>query len=136
MRPSFSLIAGALLLAAAPAQAASDRQARGAAELERALEGRTAGEPVDCLRLNDIRSVRIIDRTAILYEAGRGTVYVNRPRGGERSLDRSDVLVTNLYNSRLCSIDIVRLYDPLARMQTGFVSLGEFVPYTKPRPQR
>jgi hypothetical protein len=43
------------------------------------------------------------------------------------------VLVTDTHSSQLCSIDIVRLYDPMARMQTGFVGLGDFVPYSKPR---
>jgi hypothetical protein len=133
MRQHFSVLAGALILAALPAQAATDRSTRADAELQRVLEGRVAGEPVDCLNLRDIRSTRIIDRTAILYETRGGTLYLNRPRSGERSLDKWDVLVTDTHSSQLCSIDIVRLYDPMARMQTGFVGLGDFVPYSKPR---
>ena len=134
MRLVSSLIAGALLLAVSPAQATPERDARSAAELDRALEGRTAGEPVDCLQLRDIRSSRIINRTAILYEMNNGTIYVNRPRSGASTLDKWDVLVTDTHLSRLCSIDIVRLYDPGLRIQTGFVGLGEFVPYHKPKP--
>jgi hypothetical protein len=34
--------------------------------------------------------------------------------------------------SRLCSIDVIDLYDSGARMRTGAVFLGEFVPYRKP----
>jgi hypothetical protein len=101
-------------------------------KLARILEGRVAGEPVKCIQLRNIRSSTIIDDTAIVYDAG-STIYVNRPRGGRESLDQWDVLVTKLHSSELCSIDIVNLYDSSSRMQTGFVSLGEFVPYRKPR---
>ena len=131
MRPAFTILAGLALLGLAPAQAATDREARGAAELAKALEGRTAGEPVDCLYLRDIRSTRIIDGTAILYETRGGTIYVNKPDGGASTLDKWDILVTDTHLSQLCDIDIVQLFDQTSRIQTGFVQLGEFVPYRK-----
>ncbi len=125
------VLAGLALLGLVPAHAATDRDARAAAELARAVEGRTAGEPVDCLNLRDIRSTRIIDRTAIIYETRNGTIYVNKPDGGARSLDKWDVLVTDTHSTQLCDVDVVRLFDTAARMETGFVNLGEFVPYRK-----
>lgn len=100
------------------------------AQLARALEGRVAGEPVDCISLRHVRSSQIIDDTAILYDTGR-TLYVNRPRAGARGLDSWDVLVTRTFSDRLCSIDTVDLYDSSSRMQNGFVFLGDFVPYRK-----
>jgi hypothetical protein len=128
MRILGKVIAGAVLLAAASAPAAPrlDPEAR----LERALEGRVAGEPVSCISLRNIRSSQIIDDTAILYDAG-STIYVNRPREGRRSLDRDDVLVTRTFSSQLCSIDVVHLYDSASRFQKGFVFLDEFVPYRR-----
>ncbi len=131
MRNFIPLTAGlALLAAVAPAQSAPrvDQETR----LARAIKGRVAGEPVDCINMRNIRSSQIIDRTAIIYDAG-STVYVNRPRAGRESLDGWDTLVTKLHSSQLCSIDVVNLYDSSSRMQTGFVFLGEFVPYRKPR---
>ena len=122
------LLAAASLLAPAAAQAAPAKD--GEARLARALEGRTAGEPVDCVPLHAIRSSRIIDDTAIVYDAG-STLYVNRPRSGRESLDQWDVLVTRSFGSRLCSTDVVHLYDTGARFQTGLVFLGEFVPYRR-----
>jgi hypothetical protein len=100
------------------------------ARLDRMLAGRVAGKPVDCINLRDIRSSQIIDRTAIVYQVG-GKLYVNRPRGGASSLDDNDILVTNTVTSQLCRIDTVRLIDRTSRFYSGFVSLGEFVPYTK-----
>lgn len=123
-----TVIAATVLLAGA-AQAATPRAD---AELARAIEGRVAGAPVDCLTLRDIRSSRIIDDTAILYETRGDTLYVNRPRGGAAGLDSWDVLVTVTRSPQLCRIDVVKLYDPSSRMFTGFVGLGEFVPYRKP----
>jgi hypothetical protein len=118
----------ALIAAAAPVQAGApmDPEAR----LAKALEGRVAGDPVKCIDLHRVRSTQIIDDTAILYDTGR-TIYLNRPRAGADSLDRWDTLVTKLHSTELCSIDTVDLYDSAYRMQTGFVFLGEFVPYRK-----
>jgi hypothetical protein len=127
MKKLLPLLAAAA--AALPLSAASAERLTPEAKLEKALEGRVAGEPVDCINIRDVRSSRIINDTAIVYDAGN-TLYVNRPAGRE-SLDQWDVLVTKLHNSRLCSRDVVELYDPAARMQTGFVFLGEFVPYRK-----
>ena len=133
MRSAIKLIAGIALLALTPAYAASDREARGEAELAKAIEGRTAGEPVKCLNTRDIRSTRVIDRTAILYEMRGGTIYVNKPESGARQLDRWTALVTRTSSPQLCDVDIVRLYDTTANMETGSVSLGRFVPYRKSR---
>ena len=129
MRKLFRLALGGLIVAA-PVQAKP--AADGEAELARALGDRVAGEPVDCVNLRDVRSTRVIDGTAILYDTGR-TIYLNRPTSGAHSLDRWDTLVTRLHSSRLCSIDVVHLYDSGTRFQSGSVFLDRFVPYRRAR---
>jgi hypothetical protein len=126
------LIGAALLGASATALAAKPDNSKNEAKLTAALAGRVAGKPVDCINMRDIRSSQIIDRTAIVYDLGGGTLYVNRPRMGADSLDSDNILVTKTYSSELCSIDTINLIDRGSRFQTGFVGLGEFVPYTKP----
>jgi len=130
MRMLLPLLAGTILLGAAAAQGARpvDREA----QLARALEGRVAGEPVDCIDLHRARGSRIITDTAILYEVG-GTLYVNRPRAGAESLNQWDALFVRLPTTQLCSVDAVQLIDPQTRMMTGIVMLGEFVPYRRMR---
>ncbi|WP_156679957.1 hypothetical protein [Sphingomonas profundi] len=123
------LLAGALL-SAGTAMAA--RSADPEAKIAKALAGRVPGEPVDCINLRDIRSSRIIDRTAILYETNGGRYYLNRPESGANFLGWDDILVTDTHSSQLCSIDIVRLVDRGSRFPSGSVGLGKFVPYTKP----
>jgi hypothetical protein len=119
-------------IAAAATPAAAERLAP-EAQLARAIEGRVAGEPVNCIDTSSFGSSQIIDGTAIIYERLGGTIYVNRPRAGERSLDRFDVLVTEIRGGQLCRGDVVRLVDPSVRMQTGMVFLGDFVPYRRVR---
>jgi len=133
MRSMTALLAATFLLAAPHAQAAP--RGDGEARLARALEGRVAGEPVDCIPLSHIRSSQVIDDTAILYDVG-SVVYVNRPEAGRESLNQWDALVVRPFGPRLCSIDSVRVYDTSARMVTGIVFLGEFVPYRRVRDER
>ncbi len=133
MRALITALLGTALLATAPAIARTRLSPE--AELADAVKGRIAGEPVSCINMSNVRSVRIIDRTAIIYDAGR-VIYVNRPRGGAEQLDKWDALVTRLHTQQLCQPDIVRLYDTVSRFETGAVSLGRFVPYRRPSAQR
>jgi len=133
MRLFPSLLIGAALLGASAAALAADRDnSKNEAKLTAALAGRVAGKPVDCISLRDIRSSQIIDDTAIVYDTGGGRLFVNRPRIGAESLDSDDILVTKTYGSELCSLDTVHLIDRGSQIQSGFVGLGEFVPYSRP----
>lgn len=120
----------AITAAAAPAEAA--QRLAPEARLARALEGRVAGEPVDCINLRQVSSSQVIDRTAILYRVG-STLYVNRPRAGASSLSSWDAQVQRPFNNRLCSIDPVTIIDPSTGFFRGTVFLGEFVPYRRVR---
>ena len=110
---------------AAPAKTPQER-------LAKALEGRVAGKPVDCIQQRQIQSSEIIEKTAIIYRVGQ-TLYVNKPESGANFLDRNDILVTDTHTPQLCSIDIVRLVDQGSRFQSGTLGLGKFIPYTKPK---
>lgn len=121
----------ALALTASSAAPARERL-QGEALVDKLVAGRVAGAPVDCIQLYNVRSTTVVDRTAILYDTG-SVIYVNRPRGGAESLDDDDILVTELHSSQLCSIDVVHLQERTSFMMTGFVSLGDFVPYRKVR---
>lgn len=138
-RMTMALGAGTMALAplaataqdvSADAPANAKEQSRGETRLAKALEGRTAGEPVRCLSLNQIQDTTIYDGTAIVYRVGK-TLYVNRPDSGAQALNRHDVMVTETHIGQLCSIDTVKMVDTTGFMR-GVVFLGEFVPYTKP----
>ena len=123
------LAASALILVGATPALADSKS--GEERLAKILKGRVPGPPQRCIYLPSIRESRIIDGTAIIYDAGR-TIYVNRPVGGARTMSSSDVMVTKPTSSELCNVDIVRLFDQGTHFQRGFVNLGDFVPYRKP----
>jgi hypothetical protein len=132
MRIISTLLLGAALIGTS-AVAATPDNSRNEAKLAKAIGDRVAGKPVSCISLRQISSSQVIDRTAIIYDMGGGRLYVNRPTMGQESLDSDDILVTDTHSSELCSIDIVKLIDRGSHFQSGFVGLGEFVPYTKPK---
>lgn len=129
MRKLIPLIAAGLVLGTGAAQA---RERDPEAQLTRALQGREAGEPVSCIDLFRVRSSRVIEGTAILYDAG-SVIYVNRPRNGAEELNRFDTLVTRTPSTQLCSVDVVHTFDLTSNTLTGSVFLGEFVPYRRIR---
>ena len=126
------LTAASLALLALPGAAMADDKAnpKGEAELAKMLEGRVAGKPVKCLSTHSMDNSTVIDKTAIVYRSG-SKLYVNRPRSGAEQLDDDDILLTKLYGSQLCNVDKVDLIDRSSRMWSGFVLLGDFVPYQR-----
>ena len=130
MRHLIPALIAAAALAATPAVAAEKPDPE--AKLAKLLEGRVAGEPQKCIMLSSVTSSQVIDKTAIVYRIG-STLWVNRPDSGADSLDDDDILVTRTIGSQLCNIDTVELRDSSSRMYAGFVSLGDFIPYRRPK---
>lgn len=122
-------VAGAaLVLTAAPATAKPRLTPQ--QQLDKALAGRVAGKPVDCINPRFNSSTRIIDRTAIIYGDGN-TIYLQVPENAQ-ALRSDDVLVTELRGSGdLCSVDMVKLHDRSGGWFKGTVGLKQFVPYTR-----
>ena len=103
-------------------------------KLAKALAGRTAGPPVSCITLRDNVSSTVIDRNAVIYKQNSRTWFVNFPEGGHCGLLRPDsILLTRVPIGRLCSGDISRVIDRTSRIEFGSCTLGEFVPYTRPK---
>jgi len=125
-------LSAVLVFSTSVALAADRPNPEGEAKLAKRLEGRVPGKPVHCINLRATDSSEIIDGTAIVYKGPGGRLYVNRPRGAD-ILRRDDILVTKTVTPQLCNIDVVTLVDSLSRFPRGFVNLGDFVPYAKPR---
>lgn len=125
---AFALAAVAAVLSG-PALQAKAPKLTGEEKLAKLLEGRVAGQPVSCISLYNTRDTRIIDKTAIVYDAGR-TIYVNRPRY-PAALDSDDIMVTRPTGSQLCRLDVVQMRDRSSFFYSGFVGLEDFVPYRK-----
>jgi hypothetical protein len=127
-----TMLLGAAMIAAPAVGAPRDTPE---VQLQKMLAGRVAGEPISCITLSSVTSSQIVDGKAIVYRSG-SRFYVNVPRSGAERLRDDDILVTRTVGSQLCSIDSVHLVDRSSRFPRGFVVLGKFVPYTKPKAQR
>ncbi len=128
MRKIALILAATAVLATGPALQARERLSP-EQRLDKLLAGREAGRPTSCISSFDTRDMTLLDKTALVF--GRGnTIWVNIPRNAQ-DLDDDDILVTHSFTSELCRLDIVRTVDRNAGFQTGFLALGDFVPYRK-----
>ena len=66
---------------------------------------------------------------ALVYRSG-STLYVNKPRNPE-DLDSDDILVIQPSGGQLCRLDMVHTVDRMGHFTTGFINLGDFVPYRR-----
>jgi hypothetical protein len=119
------LILSALLLASGGAQAAHP-------SLDKALAGRTAGQPESCIQQNFIDSSDTFDG-AILYRMRSGPDYLNRPAQCPQL--RPDVgLVSTTPSTSICRGDIVQIVDFTSHTSYGACGLGDFIPYPRTKP--
>jgi hypothetical protein len=109
---------------------------KGEQRLAALLQGRVAGEPVRCVR--DVRNLplRTVSRTAYLYGAG-DTVWVQRTHD-PRQIGFPDLLVIDSLRdpaAGVCRDDKARRIDRDTGLSGGIVRFGDFVPYTRVRPE-
>ena len=99
---------------------------------QKALEKFEPAGTASCIPLSQVRSSRIIDQTAIIYEISSKKWYVNQPAGGKcTSLKPDRSLVTRMTTGNLCSLDLVRVVDLPSPFDFGACPLGEFTEYRK-----
>ena len=129
MKTLATILAGTALVLAGATAATAKSAEENEAKLARMLEGRTAGEPVNCISALRSSRVQVIEHVGIVYDSGN-TIYVAKPSNPE-SLDRDDILVIDRHGSQLCSTDVIRTVDRYQGFTTGAVFLDRFVPYSK-----
>jgi hypothetical protein len=130
MKAFATILAGAALVAMGASAASAETLAeKGEARLAQMLEGRTAGEPVNCISAVRSNRLEVIEHVGLVYDAGE-TIYVSRP-SNPKSLGPWDVPIIERFGSQLCKTDVIRTVDRSGGYITGPVFLGDFVPYTK-----
>lgn len=138
MRKAIIVIPFASLLLCGTVSASSEaREARWAKEdarLEKALAGKTAGQPVSCIRLRDTRGTESFDndKNTILFKVSRKLVYRTDTNGScKRVGSGGDALITRSFTGdQLCRGDIAQSASLTTHgFPTGSCAMGEFVPY-------
>lgn len=122
----------AALLGSASAEQ-STRSPKAQQELTKALAGRVAGEPVNCI--NDFRSqirMTVIDDYTLLFR-NHGVVYVQNPPGGCANISNKTNALTTRRSStnQLCAGDINQVVQPSSGIFRGSCAFSRFVPYRK-----
>lgn len=123
--------AGAISFSSLPAKEAPS--AKSAQKLATALQGRTAGQPTNCVpNLHGQVKMNVIDDGTILFRDG-STVYLQRPAGGCPGLEsRGYTLVSRRVGQhQICQGDIQELVDLQTGIQGGSCVFSDFVPYRK-----
>jgi len=127
LRPTsmIALGAAALLATGSTAQQGGPK----AEVLAKALAGRTAGAPVDCI--NERSRMQVVDDWTILFR-DRGIVYVQEPYGGCHGLSNNMSLIRDSFGTtRICRGDINQIVDVRTGFGTGACTYNQFVPYRK-----
>ncbi|MEE9434424.1 MAG: hypothetical protein V3V15_09320 [Sphingorhabdus sp.] len=102
--------------------------------LAKALKGKIAGEPVNCVSSIGNVSLIPVSDDLILYRQSPNLVYQNRLRHRCHGLtDDRDVIVTRPFGSQYCKGDLITLVDRHSGIPGAACSLGKFIPYRKPK---
>ena len=122
-----AVVAGCASPSTAPERSAADQK-----QLDRALQGRVAGEQVRCLPYFGSTDVQVIDDWTILFKQG-GTIYVQNPAGGCSGIgSHRNTMVSRIWgNGQVCSGDIQHLVDLNTGIGGGACVFGPFTPYRK-----
>ena len=103
-----------------------------AARLEAALEGKVAGEPVNCVSRYPGSSLTAVSESVLLYRVSGRLIYRNDLIGSCTGLGRGDTLIIKPTGSQYCRGDIARSADLVTGSITGGCALGSFTPYRTP----
>jgi hypothetical protein len=104
------------------------------AALQRELAGRVpVGPPLSCLPPGPTYESRNVSENTIIFRRG-STMYVNHPAGGCNGLGNpAYALVTRSVGMGPCRGDIAEVTDLSTHTMIGVCSLGDFLPYGRPR---
>jgi len=133
LRISLLLAAGAVTLLGSASPEQVTRSPKAQQDLAKALAGRVAGTPVECI--NDFRSearMTVIDDNTLLFRSG-DVIYLQNPRGGCANLsNRTNALTTQRRSTnQLCAGDINQVVQPSSGIFLGSCAFGQFTPYRK-----
>ena len=103
-----------------------------AARLEAALEGKVAGEPVNCVSRYPGSSLTAVSESVLLYRVSGRLIYRNDLIGSCTGLGRGDTLIIKPTGSQYCRGDLGRSADLVTGSITGGCALGSFTPYRTP----
>ena len=101
--------------------------------LDEATAGRTAGQPVSCVRQRDLRNSRAVGPTTIVFDGPGSVVYVNETRSECPRIRPWDAIRFRTISTNICEGELIRVFDPNTPIERGGCTLGAFTPYRRDR---
>ena len=117
------IAASSLLFLAAPGTASQDHK-------DKVPAATPAGNPVDCLRLIDIRETKVRDDSTIDFVTRGNKVYRNTLNGPCPQLGFEKRFSYKTSLNQLCSVDIITVLVSPGLSQGASCGLGTFQPVT------
>jgi hypothetical protein len=113
-----------------PVGLAPDKQA----ELAQLLGGKVPQRPVSCLPHYSAYDMRSIDETTVAFRDGARRTYLMHLSPGCNNLGTGNValLTRQVGSPNMCTGDIVRAVDTLARMTVGSCTIADITPFVRP----
>jgi hypothetical protein len=112
------------IMIAGPAAAGRDNPAA------KALAGREAGTPADCITLSASTNSEIVDARTILYRQGH-RIWRTGPVGTCASLAPNRILIVEPFGAQLCRNDRFRTLTPNTSIPSGYCRFDRFTPYVR-----
>jgi hypothetical protein len=130
-----AILAGMAALAgcAASPQMQASQQARSEREIARALDGRLAGAPVDCISDRGMQGPQVIDANTILYRESGRRIWRNDLEAACPALSPTTTMIVEIHGAQLCRNDRFRVVEPGTSIPSAYCRLGRFTPYMRER---
>jgi hypothetical protein len=125
-----AMVTGAAATVGADDPHVTDAQAKVA---ERWLAGKEAGEPRNCIMMNQIRGTQFVGEKTILYRISNNLIYRNDPPAGCPGLRENSALISQTPMTQMCRGDVLVVRDLVTGFNGSSCALGAFVPYTPPK---
>ena len=88
-----------------------------------------AGDPVNCIQINRIRSTSIVDDQTIDFRMSNGTVFRNTLPNRCPGLNSANAFSYSTSQAQLCNVDVIRVLNTGGGPRLGAsCGLGQFVP--------
>ncbi|MBX9859880.1 MAG: hypothetical protein K2Y20_09860 [Sphingomonas sp.] len=100
-------------------------------ELAKALAGRVAGKPENCISASRVNGPEIIDNRNILYRQSGARVWRNEMADKCTVLRENDILVIESYGNQICKFDRFQVINRNSGFPSAYCILGSFTPYDK-----
>lgn len=123
-----------LLAGCAGSYAPTPLTQRQAADLDKALAGKVAGEPQTCINREPQTNLTVISNNVLLYRVSRKLVYKNELIGTCSGLTSGSTIIVRSYGSQMCRGDMATTANLQTGITTGACAIGSFIPYRTPKP--